>query len=160
MGLDASVYCNCYATGRVKSPPPFKELVYVDTDGDTYIHTDDDSKYFAVEDWKKTACAHEDMILIHRRLGNMSGIGQTSSCIKRLSQEKGLFFPVLLNKVLYSGTHACDQLDLPDVKALAEELEIIKNVRSYKIDKVTRRVINDLTDLCDQAMVVKNPIVF
>src|SRR5690349_13046399 len=114
MGLDAAVYCNCYKTGQVKSQPPYANLVEVDISGGTYIKTDNNDKYFEFEEWKTDACAHEGMELIHRRLGNISGIGHARTYIEKLAANKGYSFPVLLTKVIYSGSHAGDHLDFTD----------------------------------------------
>ena len=98
MGLDASVYCNCYKTGKVKSPPPHIELVEIDYDGDVFICTPDDEKYFEFERWKQTACEHEGMVLIECRLGNMSTAGHIAAKIKLAGEN---FFPIILNKIFF-----------------------------------------------------------
>jgi len=158
MGLDATVYCNCYKTGKIKTPPPHQELVEFENDGEISIITDDDNKYFEFEDWKKNACEHTDMKLIHYRLGNISAIGHVKSLIENISVKKEYSFPVLMGKVIYSGSHAGDHLDLPDVAILITELNIAKEETTG--DPLTQETINNLLDLCEKALSVENPIVF
>ena len=162
MGLDATVKCNCYRDGKVNNPPPYPELVKMDTDGSVYISTDDDKKYFEFEKWKKTACEHEDMVLIHCRLGNISTIANAKSEIESIANNKGRSFSILLNKVVYSGSHAGDHLEIPDIKTLKSELIylIAEFEKENHFDQLTMRVLNDLFNLCEKAMTVENPIAF
>jgi hypothetical protein len=159
MGLDASVYCNCYKTGKVKSPPPHKELVEIDYDGDVFISTPDDEKYFEFEKWKQTACEHEDMVLLHCRIGNQSTAGYMITKIKAADENS---FPILLDKVFYNGTHAGDHLELDDVLKLQQEVKALKQLVSAELqnDTLLERVLNDLDELCAKAIEVQNPIVF
>src|SRR5262245_362460 len=108
MGLNATIYCNCYKIGKTKCQPPHPELVETDSDGGIYIVTPDDDKYFEFENWKTNACEHSDMVFVHYRLGNISSIGHAKNFIERLTIEKGHTFPILLNKVIFSGSHAGD----------------------------------------------------
>ena len=158
MGLDATVYCNCYKTGQVKNQPPYQELVEIDVSGAVYIVTDNNDKYFEFEDWKRSACIHEKMVFLHHRLGNIGAIGHVATHVEEVSAQKNYKFPILLTKVIYSGSHAGDQLDLPDITLLAIELNMLKS--EIQDDILTRNVVNDLLDLCEKAFIMQNPIVF
>jgi hypothetical protein len=161
MGLDASVYCNCYKIGKIKSPPPHIELVEIDYYGGVFISTPDDEKYFEFEKWKQTACEHEDMVLLHCRIGNISMAGHMVSRIKPVEENESSF-PVLLQKVFYSGTHAGDHLEISDVVKLQQEVQALKAKTSVELksDILFNRVLSDLDELCDKAIETQNPIVF
>jgi hypothetical protein len=161
MGLDASVYCNCYKTGQTKSSPPHVELVEIGDDGDVFISTSDDEKYFEFERWKQTACEHEEMVLLHYRLGNISAAGYMISKIKTVDSSESTF-PILLQKVFYDGTHAGGHLEMSDVVKLQQELQVLKVKASVNLhsDDLLNRVVENLEKLCEKAIEVQNPIVF
>ena len=104
MGLDATVYCNCFEVGRVKEPPPC--TVVVAADGSLDCKSDDLDTDLSFAKWLLHACEHANGVLLHHRLGNMALVGLVRS---ELRQDE-LKFPVLLTKVLYNGTHAGDYL--------------------------------------------------
>ena len=40
MGLDATVYCDCYEKGKARRPPPQPELVYLDENAQVCLRWD------------------------------------------------------------------------------------------------------------------------
>jgi len=135
------------------------ELVEIDYDGDVFISTPDDEKYFEFENWKQTACEHEDMVLLHCRLGNQSTAGYMMTKIKGADENS---FPILLNKVFYSGTHAGDHLELDDVLNLKQEIQALRQKVTLELqnDSLLERVLSDLDELCAKSIEAQNPIVF
>jgi hypothetical protein len=62
MGLDATVYCDCWDTGKVRKPPPQPELVYVEASGQVSLKWDapeaDEQSFY---NWLAEACDHGPM---------------------------------------------------------------------------------------------------
>ncbi|GAB3856637.1 hypothetical protein GCM10028822_29260 [Hymenobacter terrigena] len=81
MGYGACVACNCYKEG-LATEPPHKPYVYIDPeDGSVGINTahlkdkEEQLKWWLeFDEWRMTACPHEDMMYAYERLANMSGM--------------------------------------------------------------------------------------
>jgi hypothetical protein len=59
VGLDATVYCDCFETDRARRPPPQPELVYIDENGQVSLKWDaPGADQFAFYDWLNMACEH------------------------------------------------------------------------------------------------------
>lgn len=128
MGLDACVYCDCVEKGRLRVPHPDPHLFKIAEDGMPYLEapfgTPEDERH---ESWLRgSPCGHEDFTLIHRRLGNIAMIAWVRACVARIAKDPVRTFPILWTKVVYSGTHASDHLDLADVRWLKEEIASIR----------------------------------
>ncbi|MBS0409416.1 MAG: hypothetical protein JSR86_05835 [Proteobacteria bacterium] len=63
---------------------------------------------------------------------------------------------VVLERVIYSGSHAGDELELALVPALADELRRL----SADCDTELRRFVRSMTDLVEAAFEQDNPICF
>ena len=74
MGLEAVVFCDCLERGKLKSPHPFPELVYVAPNGAPEIHSKNDREIEQHDDWMESACRHESMMIDGCRLGSAGGI--------------------------------------------------------------------------------------
>jgi hypothetical protein len=83
MGLDGTVYCDCFERGRLRSPPQpqwnvyvdqstARSNVYFDQSGSRTVGLDED---LAFNQWNITACEHEDGVLLHHYLGNIARVG-------------------------------------------------------------------------------------
>jgi hypothetical protein len=111
MSLDATVYCNCFENRRLRVPPPFP-TVTVSLDGSLELVSENLEQLMAFDEWLlNRACEHRNGILLHYRLGNLNLTGALREELGRDRES----FPVLLNSVLYSGTHAGDYLNLDQV---------------------------------------------
>lgn len=81
MGYGSHVVCNCYREG-LATEPPHKQYVRIDEeDGSIYIDTDhlkDPEErlkwWLEFDEWRLTACSHDDMDYASERLANMSGM--------------------------------------------------------------------------------------
>src|SRR5437773_8809051 len=105
MGLDATVYCNCFETDRLKELPPDSTIIYVSADGSLDCRSDNMEVLLAFDQWLQNhACEHESGIFIHHRIGNIALVGLLREELRRESNK----FPILLEKVLYNGVHAGD----------------------------------------------------
>src|SRR5579872_4168604 len=107
MGLDAAVFCDCVETKKLKVPHPFPRLLYVLKSGQPEIRSKDAAKIAAHDAWMELPpCKHEDMMVDGCSLGNAGGV----AVIREALKPRRTTFPILLNKVFYSGTHCGDFL--------------------------------------------------
>jgi len=161
MGLDACVYCDCYESGKVRTPPPQPELVFIDEKtGEVALRWDapgaDQHRFYA---WLTSACEHgPNGELVSHYLGNIARIGFLRGLLENAPNQ----FPILLSKVLYSGTHAGDCLTLEDVGSLDAEMTSMRALQCADADeeKYLRTFEAQMTDLIQGARRVRKPIVF
>src|SRR5437879_5473681 len=122
MSLDAFVFCDCYERGRLRTPPPVGVSIKVESDGSLGREGDNSTLEddLAWDQWREQlACEHPGGALLHYRLGNISLIGSLRPELQREPSR----FPILLGKVLFSGSHAGDYLPLDLVPVVQKELE-------------------------------------
>ena len=117
MGLDATVYCNCFELQRLKEAPPCQS-VFVADDGSLDCGSEELNAQLAFDQWRLNACDHPNGILLHHRIGNLARVGLLRSELSHNPKA----FPILLSKVLYSGMHAGDYLLPNDLGDLTSEL--------------------------------------
>ena len=119
MGLDACVYCDCFERGRLRTQPRPEWRVYVGKEGYRRAATDDLYEQMAFDAWDwRTACDHEDGVLLHHYLGNIALVGLFREILNPLADR----LPVIVHQVIYSGTHCGDHLPLDAVEQLAPEV--------------------------------------
>ena len=158
MGLDATVYCDCFETGKLKELPPCPS-VFVSDDGSLACRSEDLNTLQAFDQWRlHRACGHPSGIFLHHRIGN---IGQVSLLRSELQREAPSF-PILLTKVLYSGTHGGDYLTLKDIAEVKVELE---RLGSFVCSQQSNQEYIDwfrrqMTELVEAAKRVGKPISF
>ena len=158
MGLDATVYCNCFERGLLKESPPCSS-VFVADDGSLDCGSEDLDTLLAFDEWVgHRACDHPRGILVHHWIGNLAQVGLLRSELQR----NEMMFPILLSKVLYSGTHGGDHLTLEDIAALEVELEQLGSFvcaaqpNQEYIDWFRQQMV----ELVDAATSVSKPISF
>jgi len=157
MGLDACVYCDCFEKGRLLSSPPAGFATQVEPDGSLGPGRADYTldEILAWDLWREGfACEHGAGRLLHHRLGNISLIGSLRAELKREAAR----FPILLNKVVYSGSHAGDYLPTEIVKEL-EELASFK-CSSKKSDAFMSQFRLQMLELVAASLSVMKPIAF
>lgn len=161
MGLDASVYCDCFERGRLRTQPRPEWGVYVDHHGGggRWATTDDLDEEIAFDVWNdRDACEHEDGRLVHHYLGNISLIGLFRELLAPYSDR----LPVIVTKVIYSGVHSGDLLSLEDVERLGGEVELLARVQdtNRRNEQFLRRFEGQLRELVECSRRVGKPIVF
>lgn len=161
MGLDAHVCCNCYEHGKISSPPPFPDLVRLSAEGRPEIYSDDDAKVFEHDRWENAGpCPHDNFVLIHEYIGNITRVGNLRDQIERLA---GNDAKIILSEILYSGTHCGDFLEVDKVRDIAGELEIVErnSVGETGIDE--ERItyfIAQMNRLVEASLKLQKPIAF
>lgn len=155
MGLGASVRCNCVKEG--KAPPhPFPELLTFDNTGEPTLKSDGDidlTLWLTHDKWYRTSCAHSGC-LVEKHLGNIASVAYLREFLENNSPDS---FPLLLERVVYSGSHSGDSVAASDAVQLLIE---IGKLRGVTTDPTICTFANDLTELADASIASGNPIVF
>jgi hypothetical protein len=168
MGLNASVYCNCIERGLLNTPHPYPDLLYIYEDGSPDIESTDPALQAEHSWWQfRQPSAHENMSVYSARLGNIDGIGFLRNLFTATSERLNApALPVLLNNVIYSGTHAGDYLNLEQVAALKEELRNLKRFDfrtaplSSDDELYIQSFFSELDSLIDASLAMNKPIAF
>lgn len=158
MGLDAYVYCDCFEQNRLHSVPNQQWQVRVADDGSRMTESDDLEDQIAFDQWNASACDHEDGIWMSERIGNISLV----ATLRTLLEAEVHRLPVLLENVLYSGSHCGDWLTLEQVKALEQELKIASSIccPDPVADQYLQNFIRTLQRLLSCSLQLHKPIAF
>ena len=159
MGLDAAVYCNCFETNNLKELPPYPNLVFVTPDGSLDCKSEDLETLLEFDQWLlNRACEHENGVLLHHRIGNIVFVSLLQSELSRDAEK----FPVTMQKILYSGTHAGVYLSLDVVERLKTELEFLDGFvcSSARSEEFVDEFRQQLSELVKTASEDKKPISF
>jgi hypothetical protein len=155
MGLDASVHCNCIKEG--KAPPhPFPELLAFDETGEPTLKGNGDitlKLWLKHDKWYRDSCSHSGY-LVEKRLGNMATVAYVRGFLEDNSPNS---YPLLLERVVYSGIHTADLIAASDVAPLLIEVRKLQGLTS---DPVILQFTNDMIELAEASMATGNPIVF
>jgi hypothetical protein len=167
MGLDAVVFCDCVETNRLKVPHPFPKLLYVESNGSLEISSKSPAKIDKHDEWMNLPpCQHEGMTVAGFYIGNMTLVLRVYNALESVLRPPRPRCPVLLEKVLYSGTHTGDYLTLAQVRKLAVELQQLKELDLEKTHvsstdlRFIRSVAAKLRRLTKVALETKKPIAF
>ena len=159
MGLDAVVYCDCFETGKLKEIPLFFDEIFVTADGSLDCKSEDMETILEFDQWcLDRACNHENGVKIHHYIGN---IALVSLLHREISREENKF-DLILNKILYSGTHAGDYLEIKVVRQIQRELLHLSELVCS--DKRSQDFVNyfcqQLNELVNESLKVNKPISF
>lgn len=110
------------------------------------------------DEWRYSACEHPNGVLLHHRLGNISLIGLLRSELQREASR----FPILLGRVVYSGTHGGDYIPFEMVPKLQAELD---GLNTFKCSEKESEVYifefrRQMLELVAASLSVQKPIVF
>jgi hypothetical protein len=157
MGLDARVYCNCFETGKIKESPPESVLVFVTDDGSLECKSEDLDILLAFDQWLRfRACAHQDGILVHHRIGNIALVELLHKELKVEVES----YPILLERVLYSGAHTGDYLAFADVENLRAEINNLSALQHTANQSLITTFQRQMQELVAAALSTGNPISF
>jgi hypothetical protein len=159
MTLDASVYCDCFERGRLRSAPPPGCTLSVHESGFLLCGSDDPAATAAFNRWQfDRACEHELGLLVHHLIGNITTVAAIRSELERSADR----FPMLLAQVVYNGTHCCDFIPAAEVPRLRPEIDALAEVQCA--DPGNEPLIRDFAaqmgELVAASLAVGKPIVF
>ena len=128
MSYAAFVPCACYRDGPTVDPPHKEHVIFEegcwDLNWGLYDEVGEDRFHemrIAFEDWKSSACAHEDMVLVDEWLANTMGairFGRALSIVPDLSK-----IPILHKKVIAYNDGGLSPKQCRD---LLTEIEIVR----------------------------------
>jgi hypothetical protein len=166
MGLDAAIFCNCVETKKLKVSHPFPRLLYILKNGRPEIRSKEAAKIAAHDAWMALPpCKHEGMMVDGCSLGNATGVGVIYEALSSAKMPR-TEFPILLNKVYYSGTHCGDFLTKAQVRRLDVELKQLRKLKLTDLGIATSdvkwvtEIIVSLARLVKVAQKVGKPIAF
>lgn len=164
MSLRAVVYCDCVEKGLLRIPHPLPDLLSIDPSGCPAISSEDAADAKSHDRWEvQRPCPHDRFWLIERYLGNISSIGVIRQAIDGLSasDQRGRY-PVLLSKVLYSGSHSGDFLTIEEVVRLRDELDHLRKTLDEQSDNraTLREFLSRMDELVCASLTVGKPISF
>ncbi len=155
MGLDASVRCNCIKEGKAR-PHPFPELLVFDEAGEPTLKGDRHTNlklWLKHDKWYRDSCPHSGC-LVEKRIGNMASVAYVRGFLENHSPNS---FPLLLERVVYSGSHSGDWVAASDVPQLLTETQRLQGLTS---DPLILQFTNDVVELAEASIATGNPIVF
>jgi hypothetical protein len=94
--------------------------------------------------------------VVAKRLGNIAEIGFLRETIGKLPDAQSSF-PIILQRVIYSGSHSGDEIAVCDVPRLKDELE---RLTKMELEEDVKRFLRDMSELCDASLLTENPIIF
>lgn len=158
MGLDAHVRCACIKQGRAL-PHPFPERLFLDETAEPLLKGDpSDAEWDAHDQWFEKSCEHSGY-LVAVRLGNINLIARLREFLKHLQGNPGPKFPILLNKVVYDGTHSGDWIAGDQAPTLLAEVDTVLHSRDI-LDELENEFFSNMRSLCLASIETGNPIVF
>ncbi len=171
MGLDAQVFCDCIEKGRLRTPHPFPERLYVDVDEDgrPEVRVNDLPEAYSVveqahDEWLlNSPCEHGKCVLVAHYLGNIGLVAALRGAVDLLLNDQ-TDVPVLRQKVIYSGIHCGDRLNRDQVELLAPELRELEQRDWSKLKRhdaaLLRDFITQMNELIAASRSVEKPIAF
>ncbi len=167
MGLDAMIYCDCVEKNRLKVPHPFPGLLYIEKNGSPAIRSKDEAKQEMHDAWMELPpCKHNSMMVDGYGLGHAGLINHVNELLQSVLRPPLPSCPVLLERVLYDGTHTGDYLTISQVGKLWLELKKLKRLDlknlgvSLRDSDLITLVVAELNQLAKAARRVNKPIAF
>jgi hypothetical protein len=159
MGLDACVFCDCFERGVLRSPPLEEWRVYVERGGFLASATEDLDAQLAFDRWyEDSACVHPSGHLVSERIGNIALV----SLLRGELEQEAERYPMLLNRVLYSGTHCGDCISADEVGGMLPEISALAQLHSPdpRHDTFLRDFEGQMRRLVEASLRVRKPLSF
>ena len=86
----------------------------------------------------------------------VNAIEELAEAVRRLIGPKSL----IESKVLFSGAHAGDVIELDSIRQLSNELEQVRRTANVRHESVPSEFVRSMEDLVNVALAEGNPIVF
>jgi len=158
MSLDAFVRCTCIRGGKAK-PHPFPDRLTFDESGEPTLTGDPSEEECEAHDqWVGESCEHEGYLL-SMFLGNITRVGNLRSFLRGLQGSPGPRFPILLEQVLYDGTHTGDWISSKDAAKLLKEVNTVLHSSDILADS-EKEFFTNMKLLCEASIATGNPIMF
>lgn len=157
MKLQAYVFCDCFAQGRVKRPPPNPDIVKVCTNGDNGCIRPTPAQSEAYEAWRLHACRH----LYGTVTGGELGHRLPREALHRAMVPYRRTFPIFVGKVLgHKARNRHSHLTLKQVAKLKVELTRFKDfhLADRKLEKELQYYRGQMKQLVRAALKFKQPI--
>ena len=158
MGLDAHVRCRCIQDGLAK-PHPFQSKLILDETLEPVLGEEASEEQWAMLDrWFADSCEHNGYLCCER-LGNVSLIAHIREFVRHLQSSPAPRFAILLESVIYDGTHCGDWLTSSKAKQLLDEVNVVLQ-SSDILSEPERDFFESGRRLCQASIQTGNPIVF
>jgi hypothetical protein len=159
MGLDASVFCNCYEQGQLRSLPPAGCTPLLSEDGSLTCDSDDLNLQLAFDAWRREqACEHQGGYLVAHYIGNIALVAFLREQIARWPDR----FPMILSRVVYNGMHCGDFIASAELSQLVPEIRSLAALHCVdpEEEEFLRMFEKQMCDLLACALRVSKPIAF
>jgi hypothetical protein len=158
VSLDAFVQCTCVRDGKAK-PHPFPDRLTFDESGEPMLAGDpSDEDWEAHDQWLTDSCEHGGYLL-SMFLGNTTRVASLRGFLRALQGTPGPRFPILLEKVLYDGTHTGDWIPSQQSPVLLEEVDTVLHSSDILAEPETEFFTN-MKLLSEASIQTGNPIMF
>ncbi|MGB8594609.1 MAG: hypothetical protein WCD48_03845 [Candidatus Sulfotelmatobacter sp.] len=158
MSLDAFVRCTCIREGKAK-PHPLPDRLTFDESGEPTLTGDpSEEEWEAHDQWVGESCEHEGYLL-SMFLGNITRLGNLRTFLRGLQGSPGPRFPILLEQVLYDGTHTGDWISSKDAAKLLKEVNTVLHSSDILADS-EKEFFTNMKLLCEASIATGNPIMF
>jgi hypothetical protein len=158
MALDGFVRCACIREGKAK-PHPFPERLIFDESGEPALSGDpSEDEWEAHDQWLSKSCEHEGF-LVAVFLGNITRVKNLRSFLQALQGKPGPRFPLLLEEVLYDGTHSGDCILSKYAPKLLKEVDTVLHSSDILADS-EKEFFNNMKQLCEASIATGNAILF
>jgi hypothetical protein len=158
MSLDAFVRCTCIREGKAKAHPLPERLIYDDSGEPTLSGDPSDEEWNTHDQWLTDSCEHGGFILA-LFLGNITRVKSLRGFLRALQGSHGPKFPLLLEKVLYDGTHTGDWVPVEESAELLKEVSTVLHSSDILADS-EKGFFNNMKLLCEASIETGNPIMF
>ncbi len=158
MSLDGFVRCTCIRDGKAK-PHPFADRLTFDESGEPSLTGDpSEEEWDAHDQWLADSCEHQGYLL-SLFLGNITRVKNLRGFLRGLQGSPGPKFPMLLEKVLYDGTHTGDWISSEESGKLLKEVETVLHSSDILADS-EKEFFDNMKQLCEASVATKNPLMF
>jgi hypothetical protein len=158
MSLDAHVRCTCVKEGRAKPYPVPAQLTLDETGAPSLKGEFSEDEYEALDRWVQESCEHRGF-LVAESLGNITLAKHLREFLRGLQGDPGPRFPILLEKVVYDGTHTGDWIPGKEAPNLLKEVDLVLH-SSDILSAAEKEFFLAMKRLCEASISTGNPIVF
>ena len=158
MSLDAHVRCTCVKEGRAKPYPTPARLILDETGAPSLKGEFSEDEYEALDRWVQESCEHGGF-LVSESLGNITLAKHVREFLRGLQGDPGPHFPILLEKVVYDGTHTGDWIPSKEAPKLLKEVDLVLH-SSDILSPAEKEFFLAMRRLCEASIASSNPIVF